>query len=41
MDESVLVVMGIVVGMALLYLGSRIRGRARTGQRPTDDGSGK
>ncbi len=41
MDESVLVVVGIVVGVALLYLGSRIRSRARIRQRPTKDASGK
>ncbi len=36
MDESNWVY-GIVVGVALLYLGSRIRSRARTRQRPTGD----
>jgi len=30
MDESVRVALGIAAGVALLYLGSRIRSRART-----------
>jgi hypothetical protein len=30
MDESVRIILGIAAGAALLYLGSRIRSRART-----------
>jgi NhaP-type Na+/H+ or K+/H+ antiporter len=41
MGESPLVVVGIVVGVALLYLGSRIRSRARTRPKPAEDRSGK
>ena len=41
MDESNWTYVGIVVGVALLYLGSRIRSRARTRQRPNKDASGK
>ena len=43
MDDSVLTVLGLVAGVALLYLGSRIRARARNRaearRRPTDPGS--
>ena len=41
MDESTWTVLGIAVGVTLLYLGSRMRSRARARQRPTKDASGK
>jgi len=41
MDESVLVMVGVVVGVTLLYVGSRVRGRARTRPRPKGDGPTK
>jgi len=39
MDDSVLYVIGLVVGVGLLYLGSRIRSRARSRGRPGGPGA--
>jgi hypothetical protein len=40
MDDSTRVILGLVVGVALLYLGSRIRSRARRSARPPGPGTG-
>ncbi len=37
MDNEYLVVLGLVVGVGLLYLGSRIRSKARNRPRPPTD----
>ena len=36
MDESVWVVLGLVVGVGLIILGSRIRSRSRAPRRPAE-----
>jgi len=40
MDDSTLTIVAIVVGVILLYVGSRIRARSLRERRPPDSGGG-